>query len=280
MSPGTFRRSAVTQTHAELEEALSITESELIVPALLVLAKSSSELSTTDLSQALREILRPSEEDLDILSGRSDDKFSQKVRNLRSHKTLESRGLAVYQSRGRQGYWQITETGRAFIDAKQEAIEAILQPGFEASIVRRAFARLETGRPDLQTRAFDESIPVREGGSDVQRLEIYERSRRLRDYAIQQKIKEDNLKCEACGFNFEEVYGDLGRGFIEVHHKVPIFCHRGQSVESRITEAIKDVAMLCANCHRMIHRSRDTIMSVSQLRSLLGKRGKIAHGSA
>lgn len=58
------------------------------------------------------------------------------------------------------------------------------------------------------------------------------------------------LACEACGFDFQAVYGDLGKGFAECHHRLPL-----ASLTERKT-TIKDLAILCANCHRMIHRTR------------------------
>ena len=60
------------------------------------------------------------------------------------------------------------------------------------------------------------------------------------------------LFCEApgCGFNFEMVYGELGSGFAEVHHLTPL-SERGQPVSTTLA----DLAVVCANCHRMIHRN-------------------------
>lgn len=53
------------------------------------------------------------------------------------------------------------------------------------------------------------------------------------------------LKCEVCGFDFEEVYGEkLGRGYCEVHHKRPISEYDGES-ETKLG----DLAIICSNCH-------------------------------
>lgn len=68
------------------------------------------------------------------------------------------------------------------------------------------------------------------------------------------------LRCEVpgCGFDFERVYGSLGHGFAEVHHLRPLFERDAPSVTR-----IEDLAVVCANCHRMIHRG-------GQSRSLSG----------
>ncbi|MCL2841366.1 MAG: HNH endonuclease [Defluviitaleaceae bacterium] len=55
--------------------------------------------------------------------------------------------------------------------------------------------------------------------------------------------------CEVCGFNFYDFYGERGNGFIEGHHKIPI-----HEAAGNLKTYVKDIALLCSNCHRMIHR--------------------------
>lgn len=90
-----------------------------------------------------------------------------------------------------------------------------------------------------------------------------------RDASIVKKAKEQRLKrdadllCEVCGFSFFEVYGMLGevdKRFIEAHHTVPIAELNGPTKTK-----VKDLALLCANCHRAIHRIKP-MLSVSELR--------------
>lgn len=63
--------------------------------------------------------------------------------------------------------------------------------------------------------------------------------------------KNTKLYCEICGFDFEKEYGELGKNFIEGHHCKSI----SQLKENELTK-VEDIAMLCSNCHRMIHRKR------------------------
>lgn len=58
------------------------------------------------------------------------------------------------------------------------------------------------------------------------------------------------IACEVCGFDFAATYGALGEGYIEVHHRLPL--HASGPVKTRL----EDLALLCSNCHRMIHRAR------------------------
>ncbi len=58
-------------------------------------------------------------------------------------------------------------------------------------------------------------------------------------------------KCEACDMTFADTYGEIGANFIEAHHKQPLATI--QPGEER-TYTADDFAVLCSNCHRMIHR--------------------------
>jgi 5-methylcytosine-specific restriction protein A len=67
----------------------------------------------------------------------------------------------------------------------------------------------------------------------------------------------------ACGFNFAARYGERGSGFIECHHTKPVSALRpGEKTR------LEDLALLCANCHRMIHIRRPW-MTVGQLKQAL-----------
>lgn len=92
---------------------------------------------------------------------------------------------------------------------------------------------------------------------------------RERDVKIVQLKKDQvfslsgKLACEACIFEFEEFYGDLGRGYIECHHRTPLSSIK---VASRTT--LVDLALVCSNCHRMLHRSIDNL-SVENLKMMI-----------
>ncbi len=58
--------------------------------------------------------------------------------------------------------------------------------------------------------------------------------------------------CQGCGFDFEKKYGEIGKNYIEAHHLVPISLFKGQVVK---LDPKLDFAVLCSNCHRMIHRT-------------------------
>lgn len=104
-----------------METGARIGEGELVPHALRLLDRVENRacgLPVAELIALLRALLRPTGDDLASLEGRADDRFAQKVRNLRSHRTLERAGLVVLveDDAGRHGRLVITEAGRAFLE--------------------------------------------------------------------------------------------------------------------------------------------------------------------
>ncbi|HYT71491.1 MAG TPA: HNH endonuclease, partial [Gemmatimonadales bacterium] len=73
--------------------------------------------------------------------------------------------------------------------------------------------------------------------------------------------------CEVCGFDFLHRYGSIGDGFAEVHHKVPL----GRALGERKTK-LNDLAVVCSNCHRMLHRG-NPLFSMAELQASLNVHG-------
>jgi 5-methylcytosine-specific restriction enzyme A len=90
-------------------------------------------------------------------------------------------------------------------------------------------------------------------GRLLTRQHVYrERNRKLVQRKKQQVLRDrGKLECEACGFDFARAYGAHGDGFIECHHTKPVATLRAND-----RTHLKDLALLCANCHRMIHRGK------------------------
>ena len=126
-------------------------------------------------------------------------------------------------------------------------------------------------RSDLESRAFINNFDqVYEEMVSEEGKEKYVRHKtRERNSEIIQAKKDDfyarngRLFCEACGFDFQQTYGERGDGFIECHHNVPL--HEADSVRQT---RISDLTLLCSNCHRMVHRRRQWL-TVDELKTLL-----------
>ncbi|WP_438312421.1 EVE domain-containing protein [Sporosarcina sp. FA9] len=113
---------------------------------------------------------------------------------------------------------------------------------------------------DIESEKVEEGLR-NEGGLKYYYGKRYERDSKNRIEAI----KHHGSSCVACEFNFEEVYRERGIDFIEVHHINPLST-LGEAVE--INPEI-DLVPLCANCHRMVHRRKDNVLSIEQLKGIL-----------
>jgi 5-methylcytosine-specific restriction enzyme A len=111
--------------------------------------------------------------------------------------------------------------------------------------------------PDLAADATPE-------GRLLERLHlIRERNPKIRARRINEARQQlGHVQCEVCAFDFEQTYGPRGHDYIECHHKTPL-SHSGPT-----TTALADLALLCSNCHRMIHCKRPWI-TVEELRTLV-----------
>ncbi len=87
--------------------------------------------------------------------------------------------------------------------------------------------------------------------------------RRSRNRAARQKCLEDSgYTCYVCGFNFEKAYGEIGKGFLEVHHTKPLSTYDN---EHEIPQS--ELCALCSNCHSMVHRKKE-VLDVDILRKI------------
>ncbi len=120
---------------------------------------------------------------------------------------------------------------------------------------------LVSREPELFERAEAEEDETSLGEEDLRKLREHKRVERNRKLAQKAKLAH-GYSCRACGFDFEQKYGTIGKAFIEAHHLTPLAEFKGQ----RLTlDAKKDFTVLCSNCHRMIHRTA-VVHSVEEFR--------------
>jgi 5-methylcytosine-specific restriction enzyme A len=124
--------------------------------------------------------------------------------------------------------------------------------------------------PDLDTA----DVSGTEGG-----VVLREHLRRERDRDLRRKklaeVKRRGLPiaCEVCTFDFSHFYGPHGLDYIEVHHRTPL--HVSGETQTRLA----DLALVCSNCHRMIHRAKQWL-TVDELRELVTRHGRQLAASA
>ena len=230
-----------------------ISETELILPSLFLMDVQHKGITTSELIRELTEIFKPTGEDAKILAHRTDTKFSQKVRNLKAHDTFERYGYAEYKNRS----FFITDKGMEFLNKNIDFVIYLLSNGFLYNDLKSSFQKPLLKKDIEKTpKVFDENVLIYEGTQKIIRSKTYERSIKLRESAILKYTEEGHIKCKVCCFDFEDFYGNFGKGFIEVHHQKPVFMFDDNETEKTIKDALENVIPVCSNCHRVIHRIR------------------------
>jgi 5-methylcytosine-specific restriction protein A len=101
---------------------------------------------------------------------------------------------------------------------------------------------------------------------EARKYRWHRRAERSRSLAAEaKKIHGTRCQVSACGKDLSDIYGELGEGYIEAHHLTPF-----ASLEGRPTELnpVDDFAVVCPDCHRMIHRRADPY-SLAELSDLI-----------
>lgn len=171
-----------------------------------------------------------------------------KILNLRSlDPSMPGVGLAAASQMGRDVWGEFGDDANA-LRAEAERIRK-----------RLAGTDLDRVNPDDAEVmvAFEEQPKLR---THFQR----ERDRSIATAKKRHVLKDQGtLTCEVCGFNYAATCGPHGEGFIECHHTTPVsLLQEGQPT------TFDDLALVCANCHRMLHRA-DATLTLAEVRDLL-----------
>lgn len=213
------------------------------------------------------------------------DSFSQELRDRvvfeylfkgLTHRELDRSVLSVgFDSRGYQSmsilhYMGLTKEFKSIFASLDysEAVSALNDAGKDYHDVRDAILR-NLKNPiadDVESNAFRLTSKLavedaKEGRKVLYYTTKYERKPILRRKAI----AIHGFVCMACGFDFEARYGEIGRGFIEVHHVRPL-----KSLDQEVVvNPETDLVCVCSNCHRMIHRLEGEILGVDELKNII-----------
>ncbi|WP_217641640.1 HNH endonuclease [Actinopolyspora alba] len=187
------------------------------------------------------------------------EKRDPRFRNVNgvAHKTADLHtNTPWYQGKPKNGGAVDKEVIRDFLEYPEE-----MQAAAKAIRDSIRYGSFEKSEP-VEGAAGDES-EAPEGRLLARKYFARERDPRLRDKKIKSVLAAGrDLSCEACGFDFEAVYGERGRGYIECHHILPLHA------SGATTTQLKDLALLCSNCHRMIHRGKEWL-TPGRLRELI-----------
>jgi hypothetical protein len=134
------------------------------------------------------------------------------------------------------------------------------------------------GFPDIRNKQSGETIAIQaededDAGMYAEGRVSYTLHRKLeRNQTIARAVKNRRLSeagdlcCDVCGFSFQKHYGPIGVGFIEAHHTIPI-----SKLKKRRFTRLKEIALVCSNCHRMLHRCTP-LLSIAELQKRLHKK--------
>jgi 5-methylcytosine-specific restriction protein A len=143
-----------------------------------------------------------------------------------------------------------------------EFLEDPVQMTAIASEIRASIERGDVEIPPVDDVDFNDA-EAQEGKLLLARHLRRERNPRLRKKKIDSvRAQGKPVACEVCTFDFATTYGHLGTDYIEVHHVLPLY------ISGVVKTRLPDLALLCANCHRMIHRG-PSWLTPDALRALL-----------
>jgi predicted HNH restriction endonuclease len=139
------------------------------------------------------------------------------------------------------------------IATKDEAIAAL-------PVLLSAAKKLSSSkrRGAVSLPSEDEIVDHWEGNRALVYVNRYERDARTRAACI----RFFGVACSVCGFEFGRVYGDIGNGFIHVHHLAPL----SMAGKAHRVDPKKDLRPVCPNCHEMLHR-RSPPFTIDELKA-------------
>ncbi len=135
----------------------------------------------------------------------------------------------------------------------------VVDVNFRAEVLDMAYAESKP-RLGLLPEQIDEPQEFYEGVSKPITVNAYERNPQARNVCIEHY----GAKCIICDFVFQEKYGEVGKGFIHVHHIKPL----GEIGAEYQVDPISDLCPVCPNCHAMLHM-RKPPYSPNELRAIL-----------
>lgn len=156
--------------------------------------------------------------------------------------------LATTDPNGLGGHYEVGNILAKYYDANDIPSEDLLLADLREFL---GYYLNLSSKEVLQPNISEEDDEDEFEGEDLRNFREHKRLERNRKLSAKAK-RIHGYNCQACGMNFLDAYGEIGRSYIEAHHLTPIKELKGQKVK---LDPKKDFAVLCANCHSMIHRS-------------------------
>lgn len=241
------------------------TERKLISPFLFLVYKYPG-IKMEKIIPMMIEAMKPSDKDALKATGRNDTYFSQKVRNLKSHRS--SNKMDLYTNIDNEGRYTITEAGMKILEQDYDAMNALFSYNISESDELKRLTSTSVTKCVKKVRVFKEDELINEGTRIIKNVMVLKRSKKLRDFAMQRQLEKKDFKCAICGFDFKEKYGEIGKAFIQFHHIVPLSEYVEEELDDKkLKDALQNIIPICPNCHCMIHKlnGNDTVNQLKEI---------------
>jgi len=164
-------------------------------------------------------------------------------KKIKAHPVLKN-----IDNREEPRYTEVLKWYRLFVKSLHRDITPVLVPGEDDDFPSKVE---EDSEPPVEHNDADYA-PDSEGLEHQYNLTKKERNPELRRKCIEyyKQLWNGRIRCICCGFDFGKAYGEIGEGFIEIHHVNPHHTFEGV----HMVDPANDLIPLCSNCHSMIHR--------------------------
>ncbi len=149
----------------------------------------------------------------------------------------------------------------SFSKLDKEVFEEFINNRKELSLIADRITKASTNKElaiklyKIEDEIDDDNFTVKEGKVIYKLHKHIERNPKINKKKKGKYLeKYGKLDCEVCGFDFYEIYGELGKGFMECHHRKPL-----HEIQEETMTSLNDLALVCSNCHRMLHRDIDEL---------------------
>lgn len=186
---------------------------------------------------------------------RVDYKINLPVASGVSIRDISSRRILT-QSIQRQSHIKLHPEESKSAENKLRAI------GKQFNVTKPRYVHVPAAAPSLSLDVDIHTAVATEGG---RRLVSHLECERDRKIVLTKKKQATLLDCEVCGFSFSRAYGSAASDYCEIHHLLPL-----SNVKHRTQTKLEDLAILCANCHRVIHL-RNPPYTLPQVRNMIAK---------
>ena len=240
---------------------LDLTEEQFSLPLADKSFLSETELKAIDFACSKDDCIFSAKELADYLNYKDYNAANLLIGNI-GKKIADYYSVDLSRKSNSPGWWRVFCDG-GYIDGDDEFHWQIKNEFLQALIKTDWIEDFETFISADETEEENNELLQTEFVEGSKKATLTNRYERNKD-ARQACIKYYGAVCYVCGFDFEKSYGEIGKGFIHVHHEVDISLIGNEYK----VDPIKDLKPVCPNCHAMLHQKRPAY-TVEELKNIM-----------